>query len=218
MYGHVRKRMLVAVGCIGAMLASSASAMMHVIDFNDPLLEAAFFLDGEIVIDQPVQVVSVGVNGAAQVINPPASFTSGPHSGSAYLQSTLFAGVHLLAGDSETFDLTSIAIGEFSSFVSLAPVLVTGYAGNTIKVTHEISLDGNFDGPGGVPDFQTVLFDNQWTGLTQVTFDDGAYSLDDIEVRTETTIIPLPATWLLLVFGMSGLVRLSRNGRSISTP
>ena len=104
--------LLVAVFAVNA---SNCFANVVSIDFEDPALVGTYYLDGELVLNTPVQIGTKGINGAADIIAPPTSYTSGPNEGSAYLHSSTFSAIFIQAMQSDFFNLVTLELGEYSS-------------------------------------------------------------------------------------------------------
>jgi hypothetical protein len=175
------------------------------LDFDDPFLAPGqFFLDGELVLNEPVQLGTIGASGAVDILNPGSGYTGGVVNGTNYLHSSIYSMVFLQAATGESFDLLSLSIGEYSSYSSTPSVEITGYLENGSEISSIINLDGLFDGLGGIDDFQLVQFDVGWKGLTRVEFDDSAYSLDDIQIFM--TPVPIPGALFLFMNGLLGML------------
>jgi hypothetical protein len=200
------KSLAVAVSAL--VLSTSVNAGVVTLDFDDSSLANQYFLDGELVTNTPVQVGTVGINGAADIINPPASYTSGPSNGSAYLHSSIYSSIFLQANGTDTFNLLSLELGEYSSYAAPATVNITGFINGGGQVSTHISMDGIFDGLGGVSDFQFATFGSNWSNLTRVEFDSNAYSLDNIQLDINS--VPVPAAVWLFGSGILGLVGVAR--------
>lgn len=84
-------------------------------------------------------------------------------------------------------------------------------AGGTIS--RHLMLDGIADGAGGLDDFQTFAFDEQWNELAMFSIvSSHGYlnpGLDNVVLRA----VPEPATWALLGFGALGSFALRRRSR-----
>ena len=133
---------------------------------------------------------------------------------------TQFLGLDAFGGPTTTispvgggpFAFSSIDVGEWSfggGTLWARHVLVTGnlVGGGTISRT--LDLDGVFDGPGGVSDFQTFAFDASWTNLSSVILqgsggDPGNYfGVDNVVLSA----VPEPGTLTLLGLGAAFLIR-----------
>jgi hypothetical protein len=87
-----------------------------------------------------------------------------------------------------------------------------------------VNLDGISDGPGGVADFQTAVFDAVFasTLFTRVAISGtaangraGAFQLDNLVVNSA---VPEPAGWatMMLGFGLAGAALRSRRRTAVS--
>ncbi len=150
-------------------------------------------------------------------------------SGSTSLQVHNVLGDNLVSMASSgggTFGLTSAWFGESYLPQPFQPanatqVVVTGnlFGGGTITKT--ITLDGIFDGIGGVPDFQTELFDASWVNLTSVVFNgtggfDEGWGLDNVVVDLTPAVSPdpVPEPGTLLLIGSAAAGAIARRRRT----
>ena len=200
------KSLTVAVSAL--VLSTSVNADIVSIDFEDPILTGQYFLDGDLVTNSPVQIGTTGSNGAADIIAPPASYTTGPNNGSAYLHSSIYSSIYIQAHQSDSFDLISLDLGEYSSYASNSSVTITGFKINGNQISTTLQLDSLFDGLGGINDFQLIALDASWSNLTRVEFDNSAYSLDNIQLDLKP--VPVPAAVWLFGSGLIGLVGVAR--------
>ena len=179
----------------------NAFGAIVVLDFNSPLLTNQYFLDGQQIISEPVDVTTSGASGDVDIISPPSSYTAGPNNTTPYLHSSIYSSVFINTIEpSHYFDLLSLDIGEYSSYSSTTSVGISGLKIDGSILSTTVNLDGAFDGVVGIDDFQTIIFDNSWTQLIQVSFDDSDYSLDNIEIDLVT--VPLPGALLLFLSGI----------------
>ena len=189
-------------------LSTSANASIVTMDFGEPSLVGQYFLDGELVTNTPVQIGTLGSNGAADIIAPPVSYTSGPINGSAYLHSSIYSSIFIQANQSDIFSLISFDLGEYSSYSSNDSVTITGYKNSGTQITETFQLDSLFDGLGGINDFQSITLDANWNNLTRVEFDSSAYSLDNIQL--DINQVPVPTAVWLFGSGLLGLIGVAR--------
>ena len=189
-------------------LSTATNAAIVNIGFGEPALAGQYFLDGELVTSDPVQIGTTGLNGAADIITPPANYASGPNEGSAYLHSSIYSSIFIQANGTGVFNLMNLELGEYSSFSLNSTVAITGYLNDGGQVTTTLSLDGIFDGLGGTNDFQLFTFDSSWNNLTRVEFDSTAYSLDNIQL--DVNPVPVPAAVWLFGSGLIGLAGFAR--------
>ena len=193
---------------ITLVFSNNSLANVITIDFEDPSLVGQYYLDGELVSITPIQIGTLGSNGAADIIAPPFSYTSGPNEGSSYLHSSTFSSIFIQANQSDFFSLVSLDIGEYSSYVSNDSVTITGFKSSGDQVSTTFQLDEVFDGIGGINDFQLITLDANWTNLTRVELDSSAYSLDNIQI--DLNPIPVPAALWLFISGSIGLLSFSK--------
>ena len=132
---------------------------------------------------------------------------------------------YLGQADAAPFSLFSIDFGEIvktgdvDDVVVADSVLVTGnlIGGGTVSST--VDLDLISDGIGGADDFETFLFDSQWSNLWYVKFyatrqvADGTLTyvnFDNIVVST----VPIPPAIWLFGSGLLGLVGMARRKKT----
>lgn len=191
---------------------STASIAVPVtLDFEAPSLAGQYFLDGELFIDNTVQVGTTGANGAVSILNPGAAYSTGPVNGSAYVQSSVGSSVYIAATGNDVFTLLALDLGEYSQYANTSSVTITGFKQDGSQVSGSLPLDNIFDGLGGAADFQAYQFDASWSGLTRVEFDSSAYSLDNIQLNIAA--VPLPAAVWLFASGAIGLLALRKNSQ-----
>lgn len=198
----------ISLAVTGLILSASVNANTVSIDFENPELVGTFYLDGELVLNAPVQIGTSGTNGAADIVTPPPTYTAGPNEGNSYLHSTNFSSIFIQANQGGFFNLVTFELGEYSSFTSNDSVTITGYKSSGNQITETFQLDGLFDGLGGINDFQLITLDATWSDLTRVEFDDSAYSLDNIQL--DISSVPVPAAVWLFGSGLLGLVGVAR--------
>jgi len=117
-----------------------------------------------------------------------------PYNGTVHIGTTLYSNAYLESSTGSLFELTKIDLGEYSSSANwVSSVSLEGvYAdGSTVEISFDI--DRQFDGPGGIEDYETFVFPATWTGLQRVNFLTDAHSFDNIEVRA----IPEPSVLVL---------------------
>ena len=189
-------------------VSHAASAGLVTLDFEDPTIIDQYFLDGNLFINNSVKVGTTGINGAVSILNPTASYSTGPNNGSAYVQSSVSSSVFIESAGNNVFSLLSLDLGEYSQYANTVSVKIIGFKQSGGQVSDNLQLDNVFDGLDGVADFQRLQFDTGWSGLTRIELDSGAYSLDNIELNL--TAVPVPAATWLLASGLLGLLALSR--------
>jgi len=100
--------------------------------------------------------------------------------------------------DNQAFTPISMRVAEYSiSYVDPpSPLTVKGFKADGSEVDLNIFFDGLRDGPGGVDDFQTVLFPSSFADVIRVEFGPGSWSLDDLiadaPATPPVTIGPVP--------------------------
>ena len=113
------------------------------------------------------------------------------HNGTTWLGPDDFRGdnhISMSAVSGAVFTLLELDIGEFFGTPNGVAVDVTGNLEGGGTVNRLIRLDDIADGAGPLDDFETIVFDSSWTGLTSVEFDavsgggDRWYALDNIAV------------------------------------
>ena len=179
-----------------AIIAVSAEAAIEVIDFESPLLLGEVLQHEETIPIGNFNVKALGNNGAAQIILPAEGFR-GPNSGTAYLQSSKFSEIELTTLNSTSFDLVSLDIAEFSEFITTNSVEISGYFEGQLQASLDISIDQIVDGIGGLADFQSINFGQEWEGLTRIIFEAEAFSIDNIALNFPSVPIPLPPALFL---------------------
>jgi len=197
---------------ITLVLSTSVNASVVSLNFEDPSILNKYYLDGELIATTPVQIGTSGTGGAADIIAPPASYTSGPNNGSAYLHSSSYSSIFLQANGIDVFNLLSLDLGEYSSYSVNGSVTITGFINGGGQVSTTLSIDDVFDGLGGVNDFQLITFDPSWRNLTRVELDNAAYSLDNIQL--DMNPVPVPAAVWLFGSGLFGLIGIARRKKA----
>jgi hypothetical protein len=123
----------------------------------------------------------------------------------------------------QTFGMSRLDLAEWEGVCrsSAPPELMDRSCGVTFvgqlsaggTVSRHLILDGIADGAGGLDDFQTFAFDEQWDGLTMFSIvSSHGYlnpGLDNVVLRA----VPEPATWALLGCGAFGAFALRRRLR-----
>ncbi len=99
-----------------------------------------------------------------------------------------YPSVTLTSSDGTPFTLQSMDIGEVVASLAASEVEITGILNDGSEVSTLIVLDGITDGIGAAVDFETIIFDTSWTGLTSVKFQAinssgvGVFGLDNIVI------------------------------------
>ena len=119
--------------------------------------------------------------------------------------------VTLQRQDGQPFSLISFDFAETNVNVGYPPEIhVEGLGSAGGPVTFSVALDGVNDGSGPLTDFQRAFlpegFRNlrsvNFTGSTGTSLDRFNYSLDNIQVSSETAGIPILDTWTRVLFGL----------------
>ena len=166
-------------------------------------------------IDQNGFSLDMGGQYGFMSIHNPTNTTSVPQNGTKFVQmSTQFAyPATLTAINGSLFELSSIDIGEYSSVYKLPrSSSFKGYTYSGTILTEEFWVDGNFDGLGGISDFETFTFGEDWKNLVKVEFGFGL-TFDNIVLNNSATSVPEPTSLAILVLGLFGLFT-SRKSRA----
>lgn len=127
------------------------------------------------------------VSGYLQIVNSRGTICSGTGSSSNSVSSgSRFSNdvtdLVVTQVDNQAFTPISMRVAEYSiSFVDPpSPLTITGFKADGSEVELNIFFDGLRDGPGGVDDFQTVLFPSSFADVIRIEFGPGSWSLDDL--------------------------------------
>ena len=138
-------------------------------------------------------------------IFPPSSSPTHPHpqNGTKYIQMStqnMYPAI-ITEKSGSPFDIMSIDIGEYSSVFRGEPRTSTfkGYSTSGEILTQVFTVDGFFDGVGGLNDFETFNFGSEWKDLTRVEFINGL-TFDNIAIS-----IPEPSIAGLMGFTGCGI-------------
>ena len=123
-----------------------------------------------------------------------SGYSQHPDNGSAYLHSS---GGWLRFGFSSGMHFNLAALDLAESFAGAATFQVVGYKDMGVQVTTNITTDGIMDGPGGLPDFQTVGFDSRFVNLYQIDILTDGWAIDNVMLRG----VPEPTGGTLIVLG-----------------
>lgn len=114
----------------------------------------------------------------------------------------------------QLFSLHQFDLAEFFSQPS-TEIEITGFYSGGGTINSLITPDGFYDGIGGEDDFETFLFDVNWTGLSNVVFDSIAvqgthqgWAIDNIVVDYVASI-PEPSTFSLFLLAIGAFSLLS---------
>lgn len=178
--------------------STSASALV-IMDF-----ESAYRVDSQRIVQGEFEIDMDGPFGFMKLASP-RPITAEPQNGTKYVQmSTQFRYPAVLsARDNSLFDLFSIDLGEYSSAYRIPRTSTfTGYTSMGRILTQLFTVDGYFDGLGGLADYETFFFDDRWRSLSRVEFG-FVHTFDNISLQTSTTSsVPGPGTLVLVLLGL----------------
>jgi hypothetical protein len=114
-----------------------------------------------------------------------SGLSGAPDNGSAYLQTT--TGANLVFGfytsPTTYFNLVSFDVAEYdTSLPGPVTLHVIGYRAQHAPVVMDFTTDGINDGPGGLPDFQTLYFSSEFIQLSRVEILTDRWSLDNVVI------------------------------------
>lgn len=136
-----------------------------------------------------------------------------PDNGTSYLQ--LLYGDSLVFGptDGSPFRLVSMDLAEYSTvFPVPVTIPVVGERADGTTVDTVFVTDGQIDGSGPLPDFQTFSLPASFNQLTQVRIPVDSFSIDNVVV--DTAPIPEPSGAWSFLAGLLLVTTLSRHGVS----
>jgi hypothetical protein len=129
------------------------------------------------------------------------------------------AGIGFERSDAALFSVESLRVAEYSQGFAF-PVTVRFVGIQESAVVEQLfSTDGLVDGPGGVPDFETVGLGPEFQNLIRFevlglagagAIEFGGFAIDDVVY----TLLPEPGTAWLLALGLACAIRRSRSARS----
>lgn len=195
------------IGCLMVISQNSYSSTILTFD-NPPVAFQDGYGDGDTYVEDDYSLSSIsdpGHSGAFIRLNPDTQAALVPNNGTVHVGTSLFSNPWLRRTDGGAFSLLSLDVAEYSEFVTWpTSVSLTGLKGNGDTLQANLSLDGIFDGSGGVDDFQHYVLN--WEDLVRVNFNTDGIAFDNIEVAS----VPVPAAiWLFI----SGLVFIRVFGR-----
>jgi len=191
-----------------SIISAQVSASIITIDFNDPTKIGSYYLDGQIAYSSDeLNLGTTGAWGALIISSPPSNYQGGPNNGTPYLQSSMFSSVFIETTGNMTFDFLNFDLGEYSQYNPTSQVTLTGQRKTGEILQTILTLDGIFDGIGGVNDFQNITLGSNWTDLTSVSFSSEAYSLDNLVMDVKSTVqeVPEPQSLVLFSLGLFGM-------------
>jgi len=107
-----------------------------------------------------------------------------------------YYGITLTTTDDSLFSLDSFEVSEnYGDYSSTVTFTITATYEDGSTYSEEITTDGTFG-------FETYVLGDEFTGLVSVTFSGEYYQIDDLEVATGTSEVPLPLPLLLLGSGL----------------
>lgn len=142
------------------------------------------------------------VGGYLQIVNSRGTICSGTGSSSNSVSSgSRFSNdvrdLIVTQVDNQAFTPISMRVAEYSISQVDPPVPLTikGLKADGAEVNLNVFFDGLRDGPGGVDDFQTVLFPASFVNVVRLEFGPGSWSLDDLIADALATppVTPGPA-------------------------
>ena len=126
----------------------------------------------------------------------PRSLDIVPNNGTIHAGATYFSNVSIQRNDDAPFTLVSLDIGEYSEYASPpSAVTLVGHRFDGTTISSSLSLDGQFDGYGGIDDFQNYTLN--WEDIVKLEFQGYVFSFDNVVMES----IPEPTTLVLLGFG-----------------
>jgi len=173
--------------------------------------ESAFSVGRQQIIQGGFEINMDGPNGFMQIFSP-SDATGVPQNGTRFVQmSTPFRFPAILtARDGSLFDLFRIDLGEYSSVFQFPRTSTfIGHTAMGETLTQTFTVDGFFDGPGGLADFESFRFGSNWRNLVQVEFGYG-HTFDNIQLQRRSAV-PEPGVVTLFLLGLVGLVRTKRS-------
>lgn len=194
-----------ALGCVSCLLIASQSFAAVTLDFDAPSVPfQQGYGEGDLYSEDGFQFGTVnapGHVGAMIRFNPPAQNVVVPDNGSIHLGISMFTTPYLQREDGGVFNLNSLSVGEYSQFAANASQLnISGTLAGGGSVSAVLSIDGIFDGAGGLDDFQS--YDLNWENLVRVDFNSELVSIDNLQVEA----IPEPVTVAFLLCAMGVFV------------
>lgn len=136
-----------------------------------------------------------------------------PDNGTNNIGTTYYTAATIERLDGGLFDLISLDFAEYSEYVNTGMRYITGFFADGSTIQEILYLDGIMDGPGELPDFQTITLDSKWRNLQKVMLDE-VTSYDDIAVM-KASPVPEPATLFLIGTGLIYIAGTQRKRRPI---
>jgi hypothetical protein len=194
------------------LLLVSGNSFATILTFDDPPVTSQDgYGPGRSYVESEYMLSTVsdpGHHGSFIRFNPEAQSFLTPNNGSVHVGISLFANPWLEKVDGGLFSLISLDIAEYSEYVVKKSFAISGLKSDGSTVHANLSLDGIFDGAGGIDDFQHYVLN--WTDLVRVDFNSYGVAFDNLEL----TSVPSPAT--LLLFGTGLIMLLGSRGRYLN--
>lgn len=113
--------------------------------------------------------------------------------------------------NSSLFSLGAIDLAEYSSvFREPRTITFTGYYSSGLSVSQSFTIDGLFDGVGGIDDFETFSFGTEFRNLAYVELNTVIFSMDNLEINA----VPIPAAAWLFSSGVIALLGIARRKKA----
>ena len=143
------------------------------------------------------------------IVQDSGAFSGSPDNGSTWMQSLaepMQAPLTITNLSGVPFALHSVDLAEYSTaFAAPRTIPFIGYKSDGSIVTTSFITDGIIDGTGPLADFETFIFNTDFTDLNRVVVDTYLYSMDNLGVRVvpESSSIAM----IVLVSGIGLFIR-----------
>jgi hypothetical protein len=134
------------------------------------------------------------------------------NSSTGFVQLLFGSSMTIAMADSSLFSLGSVDLAEYSTvFVSPATITFTGYLSGGGTTSQTFTTDGVIDGPAGLADFESFVFNASFTGLASLVADTTVFSMDNLEVNpASVSAVPVPAAAFMFAPALLGFLGLRR--------